>query len=530
MNRFQPPTPHSTRTIDSRVAACARVSRNECVTFCVAPARVGIRQVSRVRVDVAARARGATRTLAWIIGTIAGIEWTSPTLARSFQTAPELRVTSCIAIPTHETSPPALRANVSALRVTLDGRALAFGSIDGPATWGALEIKGRGNEPFLASFDREGVLATARRHAFTALIPANAAQDEFFCMSGGNRFCVLEATGTTRDVTVTAATDTNGFFVHSMRRLASGGHTLGGTTSVNVARHTVLGSAITPRERCGEYPIFGRLDEDGSARWVLTGYATPAGTTSCGFAVTHAGVDSAGNIGFLARLNSAELGFLGDTQSIKSIADFACVIGRVTKDGAVSWMLHPARPGVDGPESAAVGTATFTNLFVDDDGMNYLVGFAAGKCRIGSQLIDTGVDQRQWRKRVIAAAFDPTGKLRWLREISRTGHLTVRNAAADARGNMLVALEIKERAEIAGASFESRGKEDVVLIALDRDGEIRGTLHLGGEERDQVHAVAAGPMGEYWIAGMKGAQTPIGLRELAGSIYVARIELPTSTR
>ena len=160
-----------------------------------------------------------------------------------------------------------------------------------------------------------------------------------------------------------------------------------------------------------------------------------------------------------------------------------------TRDGVYRW---DQRFGSAGTESAFGLAVDPVNGFVYVGGkFDQTIDFGGGPIGV------VGTSN------AFIAAFTLDGTYRWSRSLGDTGDNRLDALAVDASGNIYATGYYDGTPSFGGAAITSYGTvEDLFVVSLDSNGNHRWSSGYGGPEIDWGKAIAAGPDGNVYMAGV----------------------------
>ncbi|HVV88369.1 MAG TPA: SBBP repeat-containing protein, partial [Kofleriaceae bacterium] len=207
---------------------------------------------------------------------------------------------------------------------------------------------------------------------------------------------------------------------------------------------------------------------------------------------------------------TANFGAAGD---LVSAGKSDAVLVRVAPDGAIAaaWPLG----GVNQERGDAVavdggGHVAFGGLFSDKVTFGGLAATA------------TGSDD------AFVGEVDAKGHVEWLWTTGGRDSDDTTAIAAVPSGGWLVAVSFADKMTVGGVELTSRGSDDVALVRLSADGDVRWVTQLGGAGYDVLNRLAVDPNGGIYAIGAFRDTTDLGGGELksAGALdmVVARFD------
>lgn len=157
-----------------------------------------------------------------------------------------------------------------------------------------------------------------------------------------------------------------------------------------------------------------------------------------------------------------------------------------TSCGETRWL---ARWG-SGRDDAAMA------LDVDPDGNLYLAGYYREAIDFGGGALPSVNSARD----LFVAKLDAEGTHRFSLGIASPQSCTPRDLAVVDDRVVFVA-SVRDTIDIAGQSVPGAAGDDILVLALDLEGEVLWHRRFGGEAADNPGAVARGPAGEILVAG-----------------------------
>jgi hypothetical protein len=154
-------------------------------------------------------------------------------------------------------------------------------------------------------------------------------------------------------------------------------------------------------------------------------------------------------------------------------------------DGAPGWTVHFGGDGEDVAHAVAF----------DPAGNLVIAGLFSGTMTIGTiQLEAKGSDD------AFIAKLDAQGKPLWARAIGGTDSDAAHDLALDADGSIYVTGSFKGKLPVnEQTTLQSKGNEDVLLLALGPDGDVRWSQQFGNRYRDFGQRVAVDGAGHVIV-------------------------------
>ena len=179
--------------------------------------------------------------------------------------------------------------------------------------------------------------------------------------------------------------------------------------------------------------------------------------------------------------------------------------------GAIRWVV---RLGESYWDTAAAAALT-------SDGSIAVVGSSGRSDRHDDR---TGAG----RSDVLVALLDPTGALRWQRNVAGTGWDQGFAVAAHGDGSIAVAGSFDGTLELGTRRLVSAGMSDGFLLFLSPAGRVEEARRIGGKGRDAITALASWQDGQTALAGHFTGTVSFGATTLVGQrgsrAFVARLD------
>ena len=168
-------------------------------------------------------------------------------------------------------------------------------------------------------------------------------------------------------------------------------------------------------------------------------------------------------------------------------------------------------PPAQGPKPAWVktfggkGEDVSAGVFVDPTGNVFLGGYFEDTIDFGgAPLVSLGKED------AFLAKFDPSGNHVWSLRLGGDDIDAVGGIGTDAAGNLYIAGIFSKELTLGAFKATSKGSTDAFLARLDKDGNHVWSRVLGGPGSDALQALAAGPGGDVWLAGIYREGVDVG--------------------
>ncbi|MDC3958530.1 hypothetical protein KEG38_32035 [Polyangium jinanense] len=233
-------------------------------------------------------------------------------------------------------------------------------------------------------------------------------------------------------------------------------------------------------ESVGGYDVFvTTLDPTGKARWsVMLGGESDQRTAGMV-------ADERGDACVVGDFEGS-MTVSGFPNSFDSNGQRRVFIARLGPAGNVPWVLAPV----------CTGAAEVAGVAMDGEGNAIVAGSFAGTLELGNGQITT-----QAESGVFILKIDPAGDVLWARAFGETGLTKARGVALGAGGCVAAVADFTGRVEIGDRSFESKGKEDLLVIQLDASGKALRAGRFGDEASQRATGVTVEKSGRVTVIG-----------------------------
>jgi hypothetical protein len=246
--------------------------------------------------------------------------------------------------------------------------------------------------------------------------------------------------------------------------------------------------------------LVAKIDPGGTLTWSqrLGGAGYQAGR-----AIT---VDGAGNA--LVAGYTAGAVDLGNGQ-LQGAGPMNLFVLKLDPDGHAAW-------------SELLGDGASTQLggmAVDRAGNVLLTGALTGDVDLGGGALGHagGAD-------LFVAKLDPSGKHLWSRRFGDADQQKGAGVAADADGNVLVAGSAAGMLDLGHGPEAGAGGPDVLVLALDPDGQLLWGVRRGGADVEEAVAIAVNAAGDALVAGAMQGTIDLGAGPVPGRAFVAKLD------
>jgi hypothetical protein len=100
------------------------------------------------------------------------------------------------------------------------------------------------------------------------------------------------------------------------------------------------------------------------------------------------------------------------------------------------------------------------------------------------------------------AKLSASGTLRWAKQLSTTGDVSLNDLAVDQQGDLIVVGSFRGTFDAGDQEYRSFGTDDAFIVGRSADdGAPSWSLRIGAKDSDVARAVAVGPAGEFVVVG-----------------------------
>lgn len=176
-------------------------------------------------------------------------------------------------------------------------------------------------------------------------------------------------------------------------------------------------------------------------------------------------------------------------------------VGKISPNGKWAWAIAAGSPE---PDQA-------TGITLDAQGRVFVTGGFSQQVQLGKQTLKS-----RGEVDIFLAQVSPRGQWLWATAAGGTGNDWPRTVASGSAGNLMVAGQFSEEAFFGSTRVVSQGYTDAFVVQCTPTGSWQWVAIAGGQDNDDINAVATTVEGEVYVTGFFSDEATFGTTHLSG--------------